>query len=108
MDDPILTLGGEQWPVPPLAIAQLRHVVPAVLRLGRIDPTQLDEAAFDDLITVILWGLRRTQPGTSREQVLALQATAPELFAAAALVSRQTGMLTPGAGDTPPGESLTP
>ncbi len=95
MDHPIMTLGGQQWPIPPLAIAQLRHVVPAVLRLGRVDPTALDEAGFDDLITIILWGVRRSQPDFTREGLLALSASTPELFAAAALVSQQTGMLTP-------------
>lgn len=101
MTHPVVTLGGRHWPVPPLAIAELRHVVPAILRLGTLEPAALDEAAFDDLITVILWGLKRAHPEITREAVLELQATAPQLFAAAAVISRQSGMLAPAEADAP-------
>ena len=100
-EHPILTLGGRHWPVPPLAIGQLRHVVPAVLRLGTVEPTAISEAAFEDIITVILWGLRRAHPEISRDDVLGFEATAPQLLAAAAVVAGQTGMLQPLEGGRP-------
>jgi hypothetical protein len=100
---PCVTLGGREWPVPELAIRQLRAV-----RRPLIDLTEaiaatdsesagervlrLTTAQYESMCEVVYQGLTRAHPTLSRDEFLDLAATDAEIFLAFLVVRRQSGV----------------
>lgn len=111
----VVTLAGREWFVPVLAMRQARIVVPALMRLmpvlqnlqnGAVEgAAQLSEAEFDAILDVVYAALTRAYPRLSRDAFLDLPASTPELIAALAVVTRQTGFFKPAATEAPVGEA---
>jgi hypothetical protein len=115
---PVVTLGGCEWFVPILAMRQARVVVPALMRLMPVlqamqsgeasTLARLSEQNFDAMIDVVHAALTRAYPTLSRDEFLDLPASTPELVAALAVVTRQTGFFRPAdAAGEPAGETAT-
>ncbi|HXY57618.1 MAG TPA: hypothetical protein VEH76_03465 [Methylocystis sp.] len=109
---PVVTLAGREWFVPVLAMRQARVVVPGLLRLMPVLAAmqtgdaaalaQLSQENFETIVDVVHAALTRAYPALSREAFLDLPASTPELIAALAVVTRQTGFFKPADA---PGES---
>ncbi len=111
---PVVTLAGREWFVPILAMRQARVVVPGLMRLMPVLQSLqggdaaamalLDEATYDAILNVVHAALTRAYPALTREAFLDLPASTPELIAALAVVTRQTGFFKPAedaAGEAP-------
>ncbi|ARN82173.1 hypothetical protein [Methylocystis bryophila] len=111
----VVTLAGREWFVPVLAMRQARIVVPALMRLMPVlqnlqngaaeGAAQLSEAEFDAILDVVYAALTRAYPRLSRDAFLDLPASTPELIAALAVVTRQTGFFKPAEAEAPAGEA---
>lgn len=103
---PVVTLAGREWFVPILAMRQARIVVPGLMRLMPVLQSlqsgdasamaQLDEETFEAILDVVHAALTRAYPTLTREAFLDLPASTPELIAALAVVTRQTGFFKAG------------
>jgi hypothetical protein len=111
---PVVTLAGREWFVPVLAMRQARIVVPALMRLMPVlqslqsgEAAPLSEQDYDAILDVVHAALTRAYPRLTREEFLDLPASTPELIAALAVVTRQTGFFKPAdGGEDHPGEAL--
>lgn len=111
---PVVTLAGREWFVPMLAMRQARIVVPGLMRLMPVLQSlqggdvaamaRLDEETYDTILSVVHAALTRAYPALTREAFLDLPASTPELIAALAVVTRQTGFFKPA--EDPAGEAL--
>lgn len=109
MADPVVTIGGRDFPVPELAIEQLREVFPALGTLAILaeSPTSLVRISREDfglLLNTIFVGIAEGSPGFTRKQFDKLKAKPQELISALTVVAQQSGMLkkpgeTNGAGE---------
>jgi hypothetical protein len=88
----MITLGGREWMVAPLTFRQLKVVVPA---FGRA-LTGGSEAAVDAAIDIIHAGLSAGYPSLSRDAVLDVQATVPEMTAAVRAIATIAGLVPEG------------
>lgn len=119
LDDcvPHVRLAGRDWPIPPLAVRQLREVRRPLIELTEAlvatDSESTGERAFklstaqyDAMIEVVYQGLTRAHPELGREAFLDLAATDAELFLAFLTVRRQSGLFVEARHpDAPPGEA---
>jgi hypothetical protein len=90
-----VTIGGREFPVPPLAIKDLRVIVPNVVHLQKSALNGTALLGGDDfglLIDTVFSGVAAGSPGFKREDFDALPATPRELIAALTVVAEQTGM----------------
>lgn len=115
---PTVTLGGLEWPLPPLTPRQLRVVVPKLLKLikhmipvmsaletarqeggglnaiQQLDMLDISEDVIDDL-TMVLWtALTRGSPKLTRDQFLDLPMDIMGLVTAFPLVLAATGLFS--------------
>jgi hypothetical protein len=111
----VVALGGQEFFVPTLALRQARVVVPGLLklmprliaiqtRIGAGDPLGAALIEKDDvelMIDVVHCGLTRAYPDLTRDDLLDLEASFPELVAALGLIARQTGLFTAAEEQTP-------
>lgn len=114
VDAAVVTLAGREWFVPLLAMRQARIVVPALMRLmpvlqnlqsgAAMGAAQLSQADYDAILDVVHAALTRAYPRLTREEFLDLPASTPELIAALAVVTRQTGFFKPAEADAAAGE----
>jgi len=111
----VVTLAGREWFVPMLAMRQARIVVPALMRLMPVlqnlqdsatkGVAQLSQADYDAILDVVHAALTRAYPRLTRDEFLDLPASTPELIAALAVVTRQTGFFKPVEAEAPVGEA---
>ena len=110
----VVTLAGREWFVPVLAMRQARVVVPALMRLmpvlqnlqsGMESAAQLSQADYDAILDVVHAALTRAYPRLTRDEFLDLPASTPELIAALAVVTRQTGFFKPAEAEVSQGEA---
>jgi hypothetical protein len=111
----VVTLAGREWFVPVLAMRQARIVVPALMRLmpvlqnlqngATMGVAQLSQADYDAILDVVHAALTRAYPRLTRDEFLDLPASTPELIAALAVVTRQTGFFKPAEAEAPVGEA---
>jgi hypothetical protein len=118
---PTVTLAGKAWPIPELAIRQLR-----VVRRPLIDLTdaiaatesettgqrvmKLSAPQYADLVEIVYQGLTRAHPKLAREEFLDMAATDLELFLAFLVIRDQSGLFVAkpaGAEAGTPGEGHT-
>jgi len=106
---PVITIGGQEFFVPTLALRQARIVVPGLLKLmPRLAAIQERIGAGDVLGAVLLekddvelmldlvhCGLTRAYPELERDHLLDLQAGLSDLVAALGVIARQTGLFSP-------------
>lgn len=109
---PSILLGGKEYPVKQLVIAQLRVVVPAMQRLGRIKPDQMTQEQMDDLIEVLYQAVSPGQEKPlTRDEFMAIPASPIELILAIPVVAQQAGMelqkVDGPAGEAPAGRKRT-
>jgi hypothetical protein len=99
---PTITLAGQKWPVPKLAIKQLAEVVPLIVdERGAMRRPRFDAAGVRDMTTVAYWAIERGHKGLTREQFDEMPISMDELLEAFAFVGLHTGALRP----LKPGES---
>ena len=117
-DTPTVTLAGRAWPIPELAIRQLR-----VVRRPLIDLTdaiaatdsettgervmKLSTAHYEAMVEIVYHGLTRAHPKLTREDFLDMPATDMEIFQAFLVVRSQSGLFVtaPQTEARPPGEA---
>lgn len=104
-----ITLGGVQWPVPKLAIKQLKIIMPLLLPFmsaeRSLNALMFTAKDIDDLATIAHAALSRGHAIT-REEVEDLAASPYDLLGMLLVVAQQTGMMKPApAGGSPPGEA---
>lgn len=111
-DIPRVKLAGREWPVPELAVRQLRIVRRPLIDLtDAIAATEtetmgqrvmrLTTAQYEELCEIVYQGLTRAHPSLTREEFLDMQASDMELFMAFLVVRRQSGIFV-AAGEAPP------
>ena len=110
---PVVALAGREWFVPTLAMRQSRIAVPGLMRLMPVLQSlqsgdaaamaRLDEETYDTILNVVHAALTRAYPTLTREAFLDLPASTPELIAALAVVTRQTGFFK--SAEDPAGEA---
>ena len=99
-DTPTVTLAGQEWPVKPLVIMQLRSVVPAIMRLKDMTPTTITEDQYNDLIDIVYQSIASSQtPPLKKEDFMALPVTLLEMITSLDVITTQAG-LTRKASDT--------
>lgn len=119
---PTVSLAGKDWPIPMLAPKQLRHVVPALMKVapkimailqGRskliLDETtgvptnpeavmklmqELDQPTFDGLCQAVYWALTRAHPKMTYFEFEDMPIRTEDLFKALDVISGATGMMT--------------
>jgi hypothetical protein len=94
-----ISMGGQQWTVPPLTLGQLRHLMPKVRQLADID-TQMGEVQIGVLVEIVAAALQRNYPELTSEAVEHLL----DLGNAGSVLN---AVLT-GSGLKPPGEEIAP
>lgn len=102
MEYPSIRLAGQDYPVKPLVVKQLRVVVPALmrLRLARLD--SITQEQFDDLVEIAFQAVSSSQPTLTRDAFTDLPIRAMELMNAIPVVAKQSGMV---GEESPPGEA---
>lgn len=133
-DVPKIILAGQSYPVPKMAVKQLRVLLPKALKLmSSLGPMMqaamglknesipveervkflgelsLTEENFDLLLDIVQIGVSRGTKDFTRESMEELVIELPELMAALPVILAQTGMApAPGGGGTPVGEATPP
>src|ERR1700731_3390182 len=64
-----VNLGGQDYIVPPLALGQLRVLMPRVQQLAGLDATQMGDAQLKTLIEILTAALQRNYPELTTDQV---------------------------------------
>jgi hypothetical protein len=80
----VVAIGGEDFIVPPLSIAQLREFLPRLQELSGLDATQMGVAQLEALVAIIAAALQRNYPEmttTKVEEILDLGNALPVLNA---------------------------
>jgi hypothetical protein len=105
-DAPTIRLAGKDWPIPELAIRQIRIIVPAMVKLRVLDIATISTEQMDSLFEVVLAAIRRAHPEIEREAFFDWPISLSELLAALPVIVTQAGIgLAAGAGDTSAGEA---
>src|SRR5580698_494172 len=117
-DTPTVTLAGKTWPIPELAIRQLRLVRRPLIDLtDAIAATEsettgervmrLSTAQYEAMVDIVYQGLTRAHPKLAREDFLDLPASDMEIFQAFLVVRSQSGLFVtaPQTEARPPGEA---
>jgi hypothetical protein len=125
---PAVTLAGKRWPVPKLAVRQMRRVrapliemnerVRAAVKSANSEDERLTAASsvvlslseeeYESLfLSVVFWGLKRAHPDMTFDEFLDLEADEDDLTVAWYVVRNQSGLFvaTPADGGTPEGEA---
>lgn len=118
---PTVKLGALELFVPVLALRQTRIVVPGIMQLmPRLNEIQRELAdgnqagallAVDDvdlIIDVVHAALTRAYPQMTRDDLLDLDASFPQLVSAMGIIARQTGLFASVAPGEKQGETATP
>jgi hypothetical protein len=101
---PTMTLGGVEWPVPALAIKQLRQLTPIITRYfqrfkdaaNTADVvSRFDESMITDLLDIVFIGLTKAHPDISRDEFEEMSVSLSELREAVMVVVQQTGLFVP-------------
>ncbi|HLY04272.1 MAG TPA: hypothetical protein VKR31_00845 [Rhizomicrobium sp.] len=92
---PCITIAGQEWPIPPLAPRQNRHVVAALMRMGGDF-----FAHYGDLVDAVFFALTRAHPDLARSEFEEWPIPVYELTAALPVITKQTGWLKPGKNST--------
>ena len=103
MDTPNIRLAGRDFPVPPLALGQVRVIVPAMQRLRTMDLNALSDENFNDLIEVCYLGAQKGTPSLTKQGFIELPITFEQLLNASQIVAAQAGMVFTK-GEAPAGE----
>lgn len=117
MTDPIVTLAGQQFAIPKLAIRQNRYVEPLaakhndffirIFRDGSVNLLHLTEAQSEDFTKIVYHALTRATPDLTWEQFESMPISMREIMAALATCLQQSGLFA-AAGAPPTGEALQP
>lgn len=112
---PRVRLAGCEWPIPPLAIRQNKHVLPLVLKweLALRGAATHDERAalvlaperVEDFQRIVFWGLDRGHRTLTIEEFEEWPMSLGELFDAAMVVVAQTKSTQAADGARPAGET---
>jgi hypothetical protein len=113
---PTVTLGGRQWPIPELAIRQLRLVRRPLIDLtDQIAATEsettgervmkLSTAQYEAMVEIVYQGLTRAHPKLTRDEFLDMPATDMEIFQAFLVVRSRSGLFVTASEARPPGEA---
>jgi len=94
---PTINWDGQQWPIPKLAPRENRFVLPAVLRLrpmlAKLRESEMTAEQFDDLTSIIFWGLKRAHPLLRRDYFDSIAYGVDEMFEAVMVIALQTGTM---------------
>jgi hypothetical protein len=99
---PSIRLAGQDYPVKPLVVKQLRVVLPALMRLRSARLDSITQEQFDDLVEIAFQAVSSSQPQLTRDAFTDLPVRAMELMAAIPVVATQSGMV---GEESPPGEA---
>jgi hypothetical protein len=102
MEHPTVSLGGKDYTVKPLAIRQMRVVIPAMVRLKGLRIETITEAQIDDLTEIVWQAVRPGQDKLTREEFIDLPISPLDLMKALPVIAKQTGMAAKK--DAEPGE----
>lgn len=105
----VIILAGAEYFIPLLALRQARIVVPGLLKLmPRLNAIQslvvenplaagsaIEQADVDQMVDVVHAALTRAYPDATRDEILDMETTFPELVASLSVIARQTGLFTP-------------
>jgi hypothetical protein len=118
---PTVTLGGEEFFVPVLALRQARVVVPGIMelmpRLNAIQRTLarseragvfLSESDVDLMIDVVHAALTRAYPQMTRDDLLDREASFAQLVVSISVIARQTGLFAAATPGEQQGETAAP
>lgn len=103
MEHPTVSLGGTDYPVKPLAIKQMRVVIPAMVRLKGLRIETITEAQIDDLVEIVWQAVRTGQEQLTRDAFGDMPISPLDLMKALPVVAAQTGMAAKK--DAEPGET---
>jgi hypothetical protein len=92
MEHPKIKLGGQDYPVKPLVVRQLRVVIPALMRLRAARLDAITQEQFDDLAEIVFQAVSTGTPGLTREAYLELPIRAIDLMNAVPVIGSQAGM----------------
>jgi hypothetical protein len=103
MTDPVISLGGKEFPVPLLAPRQQRIVIPAIMRLRTMNAAAITQEQYDDLCEISLSAAQRGTPSLKRDEFLDMPIQVNELLSALPVIAKQTGLLkeSPNTGEPP-------
>lgn len=102
-EDATIQLGQEAFTVRPFPLGVLRSILPAMDRASRgLASGLVDEAAFDDIVTVLAHALDKP-----KDELMALPATVPQLADAILTIARVCGLEARPEGEPAPG-TLSP
>jgi hypothetical protein len=106
MDHPVITIGGRDFPVPPLSIGQLKFVGPAMLRLKTMNLEALTEDNVSDLSLIVYLAILRGTPTFPRAEFDNMPGTIEQLLIAYPTIAQQCGMMRKEAdqGEAPAGK----
>jgi hypothetical protein len=103
MGHPSVSLAGKDYPVKPLAIRQMRVVIPAMVRLRGLRIETITEAQIDDLAEIVWQAVRTAPDSPTREEFNDLPIPPLDLMKALPVIAAQTGMAPKK--DPEPGEA---
>jgi hypothetical protein len=106
MDNPNITIGGQNFPVPPLSIGQLKIVVPALLRLKTLKIDALTEENIEDLTTITYLAILRGTPNFPKNEFTNMAGTVDDMLIAYPIIAEQCGMRRKKAEDQAAGEAI--
>ena len=101
MSTKAIMLGGQPFPVPPLAFRQIRVVTPAAQRLNAIVLADLTDQNLADLFEIAFTGAQKGTPDLKREALEDMHVTVDELLIAKRVVCEQAGMVAIEMGEPP-------
>jgi len=102
MAAPSVTLAGQVWPIPLLAVRQNRIVVPALRTLLALDLTRISPEEVDLLADALYAGLTRGHPDLTRAEFDDMPITMLEMFRSIEVLAAQTGLYSLVSKDTLP------
>jgi hypothetical protein len=99
-ENPTVSLGGRDFSVPPMAIAQLREVFPALTKLAVLSDQpdfliRISKEDFGLLIDTVWIGIAAGSPGFTRQEFEKLPAKPLEFAEALSIIAMQSGMAKP-------------
>ena len=103
MEHPTIRLAGQDYPIRPLAIRQMRVVIPAMVRLKGLRIEAITEAQIGDLVSIVYQAVYPAQDKLTREDFSGLPISPLELMQSLPVIAQQTGMAPKK--DAEPGEA---
>jgi hypothetical protein len=103
-----ITLGGHAFCLKPLTLGALRPLLDALDAMAGAGGGTMPGNMIDAAARILQAGLAAAQPEVTLDDVLALEATVPEVNAAVAAVLRVAGLIPPGeskSAEPKPGEA---